>query len=312
MKKFPVGGLVLLFFCGLALFSRKIISQTELPPPPGRKLCDLADVRLKESSGLVASRRFAGESLLWTHNDSGGEAAVYLVDLQGRTRGEAVLEGARNVDWEDIAFRDGWVYVADTGDNLHRRACITIYRWREADFKAGKATPPQTTTQSVPWQSMTLHYPDGARDCETLVALPNSRLLLVSKNGGVSSIFVTPQLFADGATQQLEPAGQYAFTGRDARGMLATGGDLSPDGRRLVIRTYTYAQEWDVPATGVLDWPAFWKQAPRVTELPPSPQGEAICYDTACSRWWLSSEGPPAMLFEAPLPAPFAPGPSKS
>lgn len=53
-----------------------------------------------------------------------------------------------------------------------------------------------------------------------------------------------------------------------------TGGEFSPDGRRLVIRTYIEAFEWDV-ARGL---EAGLKQPPTRIPLPRTAQREAIAY----------------------------------
>ncbi|MCU1676031.1 MAG: hypothetical protein JWM93_789, partial [Frankiales bacterium] len=49
-----------------------------------------------------------------THNDSGGQAAYYLVDTRtGATVLRVGVPGATNVDWEDIAVAGHTVYLAD-------------------------------------------------------------------------------------------------------------------------------------------------------------------------------------------------------
>ena len=45
-----------------------------------------SDPRIKESSGVVASRRYA--DVFWTHNDGGGpkKQVLYAIDREGNTR----------------------------------------------------------------------------------------------------------------------------------------------------------------------------------------------------------------------------------
>src|SRR5882762_10325871 len=91
----------------------------------------LQSPRVKESSGVAVSRAHPG--VLWTHNDSGDGAYVYATDLTGADRGFVRIEGARAVDWEDIALgpcparRDACLYIADTGDNDRTRKSVVIY-----------------------------------------------------------------------------------------------------------------------------------------------------------------------------------------
>src|SRR5690554_6324978 len=91
------------------------------PEPMG----ELDNQAIDEASGIVASPRYPG--FLYTHNDSGGDAEVFIIDTLGRSHATIQLEGAKNVDWEDIAIgpgkdpRSNYVYVGDIGDNNAKR-----------------------------------------------------------------------------------------------------------------------------------------------------------------------------------------------
>jgi hypothetical protein len=291
MKKF----FALLF---LILISHNFARAAETPAQVliARKLCDLQDARINESSGLAASRRYAAQNLLWTHNDSGGETRIFCVNLKGQTVAEVLLQNATNIDWEDLAIsgdkNNSWIYAGDIGDNLERRESITIYRICEPQFD------PDKTGQvlNAQCEAMTLKYPDAPHNCEALMANARGEILLVSKNGGASKIFKTPQPFQNGATQMLEQVGEYSFTGATAWGYLTTGGSISADEKHLVIRTYTHAYEWKIPAQN--DWKAMWKEKPRIFELAPSKQGESICYSASGAKFFTTSEGIPCPLFE--------------
>ena len=58
--------------------------------------------------------------------------------------------------------------------------------------------------------------------------------------------------------------------------VMVTGAATSPDRKRVALRTYTTAYEWDVPDGDVVK--AITTSTPRVTELPNEPQGESIAY----------------------------------
>jgi hypothetical protein len=78
-----------------------------------------ADPRIAESSGLVVSS--SGE-LVYTHNDSGDEARVFAVGLDGRTRTTWTLPGVQTRDWEDVARGPdeqgrSCLWLGDIGDN---------------------------------------------------------------------------------------------------------------------------------------------------------------------------------------------------
>lgn len=213
---------------------------------PARRLCDLSDERINESSGLAASRRHPG--FLWTHNDSGDGPRLFLVGIAGQKRGQTAavvtLQGAQALDWEDMAVAGtgsgAWVYAGDIGDNGQRRRDITIFRFREPPLPLTGDAPDLT----LPCERLTLRYPDGAHDAEALLATTDGHLLIVTKNADVSLVFMTPRPFVAGAKQTLERIGQVRLEGESWPGRLITGGDLSPDGTRLVLRTYTAAHEW--------------------------------------------------------------------
>src|SRR5262249_19595762 len=88
-----------------------------------RAVCELKDERITEASGIPPSRR--NPDMYYTHNDSGGEPHVYLFDRQGRTRATIVVDGAMNIDWEDISLAPGEnggfdICAADIGDNSEK------------------------------------------------------------------------------------------------------------------------------------------------------------------------------------------------
>src|SRR5690606_35971094 len=57
---------------------------------------------INEASGLVASAAHTG--YFWTHNDSGDEARIFLIDDSARHKATYYLQGIPAFDWEDIAM----------------------------------------------------------------------------------------------------------------------------------------------------------------------------------------------------------------
>src|SRR6476661_248782 len=74
--------------------------------PGVRLLAYMNDMRIKESSGVIASRRYA--NMFWTHNDGGGprKQVLYAIDREGNTRAAFPVTDATFHDWEDIAIDD--------------------------------------------------------------------------------------------------------------------------------------------------------------------------------------------------------------
>ena len=279
--------LLLLFL----VFHFAVVAKAQNVAPVAEKICELKDARINESSGLAASRKYSASELLITHNDSGGEPKLFYVNLHGETVAEVLLKGATNIDWEDMAITDDWIYVGDIGDNMRKRESVTIYRLREPEFNPRKTGQKREAT----CEKMTLKYPDAPCDSETLMATRNGEIILISKNGGPSRFYKTPRAFENNATQTLEKIGEYSFTGKTASSYLTTGGDLSPSGMSFIVRTYTHAYAWSL-----LDetWKRAIKDTPYIWELPTSKQGEAICFAADSSAYFLSSEGAPAPIWK--------------
>jgi hypothetical protein len=261
------------------------------------------DAAITESSGLAASRTFPGG--LWTHNDSGDGARVFLINAKGKTRARVSLQGATNRDWEDMAVAgrgaQARVYIGEIGDNAKVHKSLTVYRFAEAQASAAQAQmlyneEPAADITLVP-EKTTLLYPDGAHDAETLLVTDNGDMLIVTKAQGVSSVYRSPKPFRANTTQTLVKTGQFRFGATGLFTQLTTGGDLSPDGKRVLVRTYTEAYEWKLPA-GVNAWRDVWKSAPRRRSLPLTQQGEAICYSADGASWFASSEGELAPLMQ--------------
>src|SRR3954451_24152951 len=69
--------------------------------------------RVHESSGLIW-----WDNQLWTHTDSGGKPDLYAVDKStGKVLKIVTITNATNVDWEDIAQDDDYIYIGDFGNN---------------------------------------------------------------------------------------------------------------------------------------------------------------------------------------------------
>ena len=199
----------------------------------------VANPDLSEASGLAASRQ--NDGVLWTHNDSGGEAEVYALGLDGADLGSVRLEGVEAVDWEDMAAGPDQLYLGDIGDNDAQRDSVVVYRIAEPEV------PPTgigaTTATDV--ERLTLTYADGPHDAETLLADPlTGDLFVVTKqwDGTASGVYRIPADAPPGDTPVvMERVGDVP--GVD--GQMATAGDVAADGSLAAVRTYAGVLVWD-------------------------------------------------------------------
>jgi len=257
---------------------------------PAQFAGELDTALINEASGLAASRAFPGA--LYHHNDSGDTGRFFVTDLAGaNTRVIAVRDFAPS-DVEDIAVgpctdargaAGTCVYLGDIGDNMRRRAEVNLIVLRERQ----RFLRAETALRRV-----VARYPDGAHDAEAFALHPNGDLYLLTKpidfnerRAGPAQLFrlTAAQLRASGP-QTFEQIGEidlpYLLWDQPARGHLATGLDIAPDGTRAALVTYTSIVEF------ALDPAQPWKPSRawridhdfRVIAMPRLPQTEAITY----------------------------------
>ena len=246
----------------------------------------LQDPAITESSGIVAGHRNPG--LFWTHNDSGDGPFVYALGPHGEKRGTFRLGGVSSVtDCEDIAAGPGprpripYLYLGDIGDNNSVRQQCVVWRFPEPEVTQTEAHTTQAhPALTEPPQALRFVYPDGPHNAETLLVHPQTgRVYVITKNkSGVNGVYTFPMPLTPGKTVTLSRIGTVRITGEPPiYPNLVTGGDIAPDGRRLVLRTYWSAYEYRLPA-GKADFNAVWHTTPTTVELPLQPQGEGIGY----------------------------------
>jgi hypothetical protein len=273
------------------------------------QVATLEEKAVRESSGLAASRR--NPDTFWTHNDSGDGPHLYAFDRAGRSRGVWAVSGARAVDWEDMAAGPGpqgrhpYLYVADTGDNERRRAEVTVYRVAEPEVAAeDAASDARAPRQTEPAEAIRLRYPDGAHDAETLLVHPSSGdLYVVTKEiGRPAGVYKLAAARAStSSVNTLERVGEVMLPG--IFGGLVTGGDISPDGRRVVLCDYVGVYEFSLAGDGGGggDAGAFdgvWTKEPLLIDFGERRQGEAVCYGPDGQSVFATSEKRPVPLIE--------------
>jgi hypothetical protein len=262
---------------------------------PAARTGFVAHSAVTEASGVVNSRRNA--DALWVHNDSGGQAQVFAITRAGGALATYTLEGARAVDWEDIAIGPGpqqgepYLYIADIGDNGRSRSSVTIYRVLEP-------TPPSAASVIAPTSSLTgveslvFRYPDGAHNAETLLVDPLSGdIFIVEKaSDGDSQIFRAAAPHVPGSTRVMDSVGRLRFgAGALAGSVTTTGGDISPNGRSIAIRTYDRAFLWRrAPGQSVA---SALTGEPCAIPLATEGQGEALGFASDERGYFTLSEG---------------------
>ena len=245
------------------------------PQPMG----ELDNKAIDEASGIVASHRHPG--FLYTHNDSGGDPDVFIIDTLGRHHATIRLEGAENKDWEDIAIGPGedpqstYVYVGDIGDNDAKREKIQVYRFPEPSGEP-------VGELKLKAEKLTLVYPDGPRDAETLMVDPwTGDLFILSKRDTSNTLYKASVDQLEKVETVLEKVTKIPVT-------MAVGGDISADGKQILIKNYWAVYYWE-RAEGE-SVPEALAKKPLLLPYKPEPQGEAIGFSTSGDRYYTLSE----------------------
>lgn len=87
---------------------------------------------VSETSGLLVY-----DGRLITHNDSGNTPQLFELDMTTLQVTRTVsLTNAENVDWEDLAQDETYIYIGDFGNNVGIRDDLVVYRILKSDYTA--------------------------------------------------------------------------------------------------------------------------------------------------------------------------------
>ncbi|WP_406067354.1 hypothetical protein [Micromonospora sp. NBC_01638] len=242
----------------------------------GQKRCTITDERLRELSGLVATK--SGFIVINDSTDVPARKRIFFLDSKCKISKEPVqYSGQGPFDTEDLALsKDGnTLWIADTGDNT-----------------TSKQRRPHVALWSMPVTGAkrpTLHrlsYPEAKpHDAEALLIGDDGKPLIITKvTSGKAEIYTPTAALKNGDTDPvpMRKVGDIALPQTQTENTLntfgriaITGASRSPDGSRVVLRTYADAFEFDVTGGDIVG--ALTTGKPRVTALA-DPFGEAISY----------------------------------
>lgn len=188
-----------------------------------------------ETSGIAASRDHAG--VFWSHNDSGGDSAVFALDSTGAVTARVRVRGAANHDWEDISVApcepggaEDCLFLADTGDNRERREHVTIFRVAEPN--------PRTDTVTPPADRLDLTYPTGPRDAEALFVTDAGLHIVTKGRSAAIELYRLAPPYEPRTTRELEQIQDLAPPPTSISAQV-TGAAFSDQTGLVVLRTYS-------------------------------------------------------------------------
>lgn len=200
-------------------------NKTNTANEPTTLLASL-DSNLIENSGIIY-----WDHLIWTFNDSGGKPEIY--GFKPKT-GEIVktirVSNAGNVDWEDIAQDEQFIYIAEFGNNVGNRKDLQVLKIEKSQIS--KEIFQQVNVQKINFnyanQKSFLHpYKGHGFDAEALAAI-NGNLYLFTKDwkDNITTVYRIPN---QPGNHTVSPKESFNVKG------LITGADVSSKGKLALI-----------------------------------------------------------------------------
>jgi len=274
------------------------ISVTEASlSPVSLTLMSVLNNDVRETSGLANVN-----GKIYTHNDSGGSNLLYEINPStGDVIRSITVNGATNVDWEDLAYDDTHIYIADIGNNLGSRTDLKIYKILKSDLDANNMVNAETISFSYADQSTFTYDPfTTPYDAEALIAY-NGQLYVFTKNweSYMSKVYSIPTV-----------PGNYEVTSVDENvlDVMVTGATMDGAENSVALVGYTNPNDINTPFKSMIvklsDFTGdnFFSGSIAEYEIQNSlivGQVEAILFNTA-SEFYLSTESVTVQSLELP------------
>ena len=224
-----------------------------------RETGNMQDPELDEVSGIVVSGR---DDAIWMEEDSDNEPALYATNRAGDKLGEWTIDGAKNVDWEDLSLGpEGDLFVGDIGDNPLSRSRVVIYRVPEPRLPGSGTIPLKA--------EYTMSYVDGEHNAEAMFVHGRSVFIITKDQRG--------RIYrASFGSQTLRPVGTLGLS-------TVTAADMRGD----VIVVQSYSRTWWFSVNGsVVDT----LTGPHCSV--PNDGGEAVAIAPQLAGYYMIPEGP--------------------
>ena len=245
-------------------------------------VASIASKPIDEASGLEASRAYPGR--LYHNNDSGDDLRFFVTDMTGGDLKIVNLKGPKPADIEELSLgpcgSKTCLYLGDTGDNAGARSEVSF------TVLAEKKTYAETET---PLRVVRARYPDGPHNVEAFALHPNGDLFVVTKPVDARMSTPGPALvYRLSASQLRQTQGVQVFakvgeldlprllSDLPFVGWIATGLDISRDGKRAVLLTYMAVVELGFDLTAGVPSKLTPGDNVSIFRAPPLAQQEAI------------------------------------
>ncbi len=288
MKKFQLFFLILILIYSCDMNNKEIILSDAFDY--GKIIGKIENNIIEEASGLVES--VENSNSLWTHNDGGDGPFLYLISsFDAKILKKISLVGIKNEDWEDLAIGPSilgdtstYIYLGDIGDNKKNKTIKKIHFFREPKIKDFD----NELIEINDIKTISFYSEKKIENFETLMIDPNSKeLFLIAKNKKKKQNIYkidTENIEID----EIQKAKKYLTLNlKNLKGEI-TGGEISRNGQKCLIKTYKNVFLWERKKDE--KWKNIWSQAPKILKYIPESQGEAICWSNDENAYFTLSE----------------------
>ncbi len=231
---------------------------------------------MPETSGMACSRTTPG--YLWAHGDenTGSNKKIVAIQPSGTLAMTLTISGdPGRDDWEDIAtgvYNDqNYLFIGAFGDNdLAHNDQYYIYYCQEPAITSG--------TKSVTVNYIKFGYPDNhPHNTETLMYDNVEQMFyIVDKvKNGVCHLYKLP--FRTDYGTGVQRLTEVCALGNGSKFNYCTGGDISPDGRWMAIKSKPYVLLWERQGSESLSSTAT-RHPQQIAAYQEEEQGEALAW----------------------------------
>ncbi len=226
---------------------------------------------INETSGIADSK--VNEGYLWVQQDSGNPPLIYLLKHDGTITDSILIEGATNRDWEDIALSGNRLFIGDIGDNNATYPDYAFYRFDE---------PLLGTERVSNYDKIEFKYSDGSHDAEAFLVDPNTKdIYIITKRDTKSKVYKLAYPQSTLSMNEAVFVFDLSFNG-------AVSAAISPDGKDVIVKTYTTLYYYTKNATD--DISVALAKVPSTLDYQIEIQGEAISFGSDNKGFYTLSE----------------------
>jgi len=268
----------MLWFISLVLVwaCQKNIKEAQ-PPFEKAPLSVTVNNSIVEASGIASSQINPG--YLWVHEDSGTPPQLQLLKKDGTLAKTMSINGAINIDWEDMALSKGpnpsidYVYLGDIGDNNLVRTEYMVYRFAEPGLSVNTIST---------YDKIRFKYADGSHNAEAIMVDNLSKdIYIITKSDNPSRVYKLPYPQSVTSLNSATFIGALTFGG-------VTGAAISVDGKEIIIKTYPALNYFLRKAGETIE--ESLKKTSVILDYQLEPQGEAVGFAADNSGFYTLSE----------------------